>query len=279
MAVHQRAEAGRLHRLHQGVYAVGHTRLVREGRWLAAVLACGPEALLSHRSAAALWGLRPDSRSRIDVTAPGRRGRAPVAIDAHRHGSLRPDDRAVVRDIPCTSVARTLLDLAAVVPQRDLRNAIAQAEVIRAFDLSAVEAVIRRNARRRGVARLRRAVADHDPRLERSRHELERRFLDLCERAGLPPPEVNAPLSLDGTRIEADFLWRDAGLVVETDGRRYHGTAAAFERDRRRDQLLVLHGWRVIRCTWRQVTVSPFELTRTLRTLLGSQVDGPKPPL
>jgi predicted transcriptional regulator of viral defense system len=263
-----RIATGRLHRVHQGVYAVGHPLLTREGRWMAAVLACGPEAVLSHRSAAALWGLRQDGRDTVDVTASGRRGRMPAGIDAHRHGSLHARDRATVRGIPCTSVPRTLLDLAAVVPPRQLRNAITEAEISQVFDLTAVHDVISRSRHRRGVARLRRAVSAYDARSEQARGELERRFLALCARSELPPPEVNAPLLLDGDPIEADFLWRGARLIVEADGRRFHATASAFERDRQRDQLLMLAGWRVIRCTWRQVVDQPEELTRTLRILL-----------
>jgi predicted transcriptional regulator of viral defense system len=267
-AVHDRAVASRLHRIHQGVYAVGHPLLTQEGRWMAAVLACGPGAVLSHRSAAALWGLRRDGRSTVDVTAPCRRGRIPIGIDAHRHSSLHNRDRTTVKCIPCTSVARTLLDIAATVSPRQLHNAITEAEVLRAFDLVAVQDVISRSRRRRGVARLRRSVGAYDSRHERTRGELERRFLTLCARSELPPPEVNAPLVLDGMPIEADFLWRDARLIVEADSRRFHDTVSAFESDRRRDQHLLLAGWRVIRCTWRQVVDQPGELTLVLRNLL-----------
>lgn len=242
---------------------------------MAAVLACGPKAVLSHRSAAALWGLTGTGQARIDVTAAGRRGRAPAGIAAHRHGSLQANDRTAVRGIPCTSLARTLLDFAAVATEGELRNAIVQAEVLRVFDLAAVREVLRRSRRRRGVARLRRALAAYDPRSERARSELERRFLALCAEARLPAPEVNVPLVLNGTQIEADFLWRDVRLIVEADGHRYHGTATAFEHDRRRDQLLVLKGWRVIRCTWRQVVDHPDGLVRTLRVILGP----PRPPV
>jgi hypothetical protein len=266
--VDKRVAAGRLHSVHQGVYAVGHPLLSRDGHRMAATIACGPHAILSHRSAAALWGLRSDSRNRLDVTAPGRRGRAPAGIDAHRDGSLRPLDRAEVRGIPCTSVARTLLDLAAVASPRELRNAVTQAEVERVFDLAAMRELIERSRRRRGVARLRRAIAEHDPRDERARGEHERRFLEFCRHSGLPLPAVNVPLVIDGVQIEADFLWREARLVVEADDRYSHLTVTAFEKDRRRDQRLKLAGWEVIRCTWRQVLDDPEELSRTLRVLL-----------
>jgi hypothetical protein len=235
---------------------------------MAAVLAPGPGAVLSHRSAAALWGLRQSSRGKIDVTAPGRRGRIPEGIDAHRHGSLQPQDRTVVEGIPCTTVARTLLDLAGVVGIRELGSAITQAEVLRLFDLAAVREVVRRSRGRRGVARLRLAIAEHDPESELARSELERRFLALCRTAGLPVPAVNAPVALPGGDVVADFLWRDARLIVEADSHRFHGTPSAFERDRRRDQQLKRAGWEVVRCTWRQVVDEPHILVATLRTLL-----------
>jgi very-short-patch-repair endonuclease len=267
-AVRGRVEAGDLHRVQQGVYAVGHLLLTREGRFMAAVLACGDGTLLSHRSAAALWGIRKDGWRKVDVTAPRRRGRAPGGIEAHRDLSIRPPDRTIVNGIPSTSVARTLVDLAGVVGTRELRNAITQAEVLRIFDLPSVREVLRRSRGRRGVARLRLAISEHDLRDERTRGELERRFLALCRRAQLPLPAVNVPIALEGAQVEADFLWAEAGLILEADGHKSHGTIAAFENDRRRDQRLQEAGWRVVRCTWRQVVNEPATLTRTLRKLL-----------
>jgi predicted transcriptional regulator of viral defense system len=270
-AVRTRVGIGDLHHVQQGVYAVGHSLLSCEGRFMAAVLACGPRAVLSHRSAAELWGLRTGGRPRVDVTAPCRRGRSPAGIDAHRSDSLRAPDRTTLRRIPCTSVARTLVDLAGVVGARELQNTITQAEVQRIFDLAALREVIDRSRGRRGVARLRLAMSLHDPRDERARGEFERRFLALCRRFGLPLPEVNSPLAVEGVQMEADFLWRDAGLIVETDDRRSHATIAAFEKDRRRDQRLEAAGWRVIRCTWRQMVDEPSSLSRTIRKLLESR--------
>jgi very-short-patch-repair endonuclease len=214
--------------------------------------------------------LRRSSRASIDVTAPGRRGRSPAGVDAHRHGSLEPAERTALGGIPCTTVARTLLDLAGIVRFRELRNALVEAEVQRVFDLGAVREVIRRGRGRRGVARLRLAVEDHDPREERANRGLERRFLALCRRARLPAPEVNVPVTLAEGEVVADFLWRPQRLIVETDGRQAHHTVAAFERDRRRDQRLKIAGWDVIRCTWRQVDGEAGALERTLRTLLGA---------
>jgi hypothetical protein len=165
-------------------------------------------------------------------------------------------------------VARTLLDLAAVVSPSQLRNAVTQAEVERVFDLASVRELIERSGRRRGVARLRVAIAQHDPRDERARGELERQFLEFCRQSSLPLPAVNVPLVIDGVPLEADFLWRDAHLIVEADDRYSHLTVTAFEMDRRRDQRLKLAGWEVVRCTWRQVLDDPDELGRTLRVLI-----------
>jgi very-short-patch-repair endonuclease len=267
-AVRKRVDSGRLYPVYRGIYAVGYPLLTQEGRFMAAVLACGPNAVLSHRSAAVLWGIREDDRSSIDVTAPNRRGRIPVGIEAHRDGSLVMDDRAQPRRIPCTSVARTLLDLAGVVPVWELRKAVSEAEVLRVLDLAAMHALIRRSGGRRGVARLRLLLEEVDPATKRTRSELERRFLRMCVRVGLPRPEVNVSIAVGGRHLEVDFLWRDAGLIVEVDGQRYHGTASAFERDRRRDQRLQLAGWRVARFTWRQIERESRDLVITIRGLL-----------
>jgi very-short-patch-repair endonuclease len=257
-----------LHRLHEGVYTVGHSLLTHEGRFMAAVLACGPGAVLSHGSAADLWGLRENRRHRIDVTAPGRRGRAPKGIDAHRHGSLVAADRTSVEGVPCTSMARTLLDLAGVIPVWELRKAVAEAEVLRVLDKGAVRSLVKRSRGRRGVARLRLLLEELDPDTKRTRSEMERLFLRMCTRAELPRPEVNVSLDVGNGHLEPDFLWRDARLIMEADSRRYHDTDSAFLNDRRREQRLQLVGWRVSRCTWAQIEYEPRVLAETIRGLL-----------
>lgn len=269
-AVQKRVARGRLHKVHRGVYAVGHGLLGPDGRRMAAVLGCGSGAVLSHRSAAVLWGLKPEDPDLVDVTAPNRRGRIPTGIKAHRDGSLQTPDRTSFRGIPCTTVARTLLDLAAVVSVSELRRAISEAEFLRIFDSVAVRATIKRSRGRRGVARLRMLVDELDPQTKRTRSELERQFLAMCSKAAIPTPAVNCELDLGSVRLTPDFIWSDARLVVETDGRVAHDTGSAFERDRRRDQILSAAGWRVIRCTWRQVLDEPLRLTQTLRALLAS---------
>lgn len=156
----------------------------------------------------------------------------------------------------------------AAAKDRSLRHAINQAEVERKFDLGAIEELLNRSKGRRGVRRLRVAISLHDPREQITRQELEARFFRFCRKNRLCLPEVNGHLVVDGISIMPDFLWRDARLIVEADSRRVHATVAAFEKDRRRDQILTAAGWTVIRCTWRQLRDEPMPLAKTLRTLL-----------
>lgn len=235
---------------------------------MAAVLACGPDAVLSHRSAADLLGLRENKRSRIDVTAPGRRGRAPGGIDAHRDGSLVAEDRTVVNDIPCTGVARTLLDFAGVEPIWGLRKAVGEAEVKRVLDKDEVRDLIKRSRGRRGVARLRMILDEIHPATRRTLSYMERLFLGMCTRAELPKPEVNVTLRIGDNNFKPDFLWRVAGLIVEADSRQFHDTDMAFLDDRRREQRLQLAGWRVSHCTWWEIEHEPRRLAETIRGLL-----------
>jgi very-short-patch-repair endonuclease len=262
--VDKRVAAGRLHRVHQGVFALGVRRRSHKASLMAAVLACGPRAVLSHRSAASLHGILDDSRSRVDVIAPNRRGRAPRGIAAHRDGTLTAADRTVIDGIPCTSLARTLLDIAATQSPDRLRYAVTQAEVEEIFDLTEVIELLKRSRGRRGVARLRLAIELHDPDERDTRRELEKKLLRLFKRGGFRP-EVNGHPLVDGVSMMPDFMWREARLIVEADSRRVHGTATAFEKDRQRDQRLAAAGWTVIRVTWHQVTNEPERVTQTLR--------------
>jgi len=267
-ATRHRVATGRLHRIHQGVYALTQPPLLtREGRWLAAVLACGPDAVLSHRSAAALLQLRPTAPNSVDVITTGRRGRSRPGITVHR-GSLDPREVTTIRGIPCTSLARTAVDLADVVDRRSVERFLEQAEIQHRFDLITLQSQLSRHPTRRGVPVVAAILAELvEPRLTRS--ELEERFLALVREAGLPVPEVNPRLTLtDGSVIEVDFLFRSARLIVETDGRATHATRWAFEQDRRRDQLLRLSGFTVIRFTYTQVVNRPGEVCATLARLL-----------
>jgi Protein of unknown function (DUF559)/Transcriptional regulator, AbiEi antitoxin len=237
-AVERRLEAGRLHRLYRGVYAVGHTVLNREARYLAATMACGPGAVLSHRSAAAHWGIRPAAAARIDVTVPRTSGvRTSAAIVVHR--PTRGYAATRYEGIPVTTPGQTLADLATALPRRALEKAAEQAEVLR-LDVAIP-------AGHPGVKRLHDAMA-HDLG-STTRSPLEDAFLELCDAHGIPRPLVNTVVA----GFEVDFCWPDARVIAETDGRAHHGTRAAFERDRARDARLTVLGWRVLRFTDRQV--------------------------
>jgi very-short-patch-repair endonuclease len=190
-----------------------------------------------------------------------------MGIAAHRDGTLTPKDRTAVQGIPCTTIARTLLDMAGV-KDRHLRHAISQAEVERKFDLREIEELLGRSKGRRGVRRLKLEISLHDPREQATRQALEARFFRFCRKFRLVRPEVNSHLLIDGISMMPDFLWREARLIVEADSRRVHGTVSAFEKDRRRDQVLTAAGWTVIRCTWRQLRDEPEALAHTIRTLL-----------
>jgi hypothetical protein len=227
---------------------------------MAAVLAV-PGSLLSHRSAAALWGLIPSLDHWPDVTVAGR-ARARPRITVHRTGVLKRVDEATVDGIPVTSVARTLLDLAAVAPYR-LDRALEQAERLKLFDLRALNDVLRRSRGRRGAGRLRQALALYEP-MPFTRSELEQRFVALVRRAGVLAPAMNAFVAGQ----EVDALWEAERLVVELDGYEFHRTRAAFERDRHRDTDLRLAGYDVIRLTWRQVVSQRHAVAALLRRRL-----------
>ena len=233
---------GRLLRLHRSIYAYGHDRLRIEGRWLAAVLACGPGAALSHRSAALLWEIRQNSSGLVDVTVPSQNGRSErVGIRIHRSARLAADEVTAQRGIPVTTLARTLLDLADVLHPQALRRAITEAEYRGRFDLTSLIAVVESNPGRRGAKVMRAAEqAGH-----RTRSPLEDRFLAFVDKWRVEEPESN--VWLEG--YEVDFLWRRVGLVVELDGAAEHGTRAAVRRDRRRDRVLWRAGFRTMRLT------------------------------
>jgi very-short-patch-repair endonuclease len=272
-AVSRRARAGKIHRVHRGVYAVGYPKLTGYGQWMAAVLACGPRAVLSHRSAAGLWGLRADNRLRCDVSVPSQSARPKEAIEVHRSVTLTAHDITTVEGIPCTAVARTLVDLGDVATARAVERAVEQSDVLRLFDLREVERAVERAGPRRGTGILSSVLANlNGPTLTES--EFEEAFLVLCRKAALPAPEVNARMTLpDGSAIKVDFVWRNERLAVETDGHPYHRTRQSRERDTKRDQLLRLAGFEPVRFTGRQVALEKEWVTRTLLAL-ASRRDG-----
>lgn len=265
-AIRRRVGRGRLHRVHRGVYAVGHSALSPEGRWLAAVLAIGMgpsgqagsvlgywKAAVSHRSAACLWRLLPLTDRPTDIIVSGEGGRANRrGIRVHRSLTLIPADVTLRRGIPVTTPARTISDLRratsaswpGAIPPRELRRAIRQAGVL-------------------GL----RIGDDADPDRDRSRSDLEWDFLRLCRRHDLPPPEVNVRI---GPHL-VDFLWREKRFVVETDGYRYHSGRAAFQDDRGRDLDLKHRGYDVLRLSERQLDEEPDRVVETLTATLGGR--------
>jgi very-short-patch-repair endonuclease len=247
-AIFHRVRIGRMHRVHQGVYAIGHKALSDAGVWMAAVLACGAGAVLSHRSAAHLWRLLPTTPGVVDVTAPGGGGRAKrPGVRRHRTRSLANAELTRQHGIPVTTPARTITDLRRVVPPERLRRAIREAEML-GFDLG----------------------TSGEPELTRS--ELEHLFLRLCRRHRLPVPERNAAVG----GFTVDFLWQEYSLIVETDGYRYHRGRQAFEDDRARDVELRLLGCEVVRFTYRQVLDEPKRVATILRALLSHGRSDPR---
>jgi predicted transcriptional regulator of viral defense system len=245
----------RLHRIHPGVYALGHSALSIDGRLNAALLYCGGVAMFSHTTAAWIWSLIDTAPTRIHLTVAGRRSSLPgVRVHHTRH-----IDASHHRGLPVTSVARTLVDLAGMLSFSELRRALAEADYRGLLSTEEVRAALRSG--RRGSRALRLALDRHLPELARTLSVLEERFLALCQDAGIPLPEVNATLG----RMRVDALWRGERLAVELDGAAAHGGWAQTSRDRERELALRRLGFRVVRYTWRQVTERPAEVVRDLR--------------
>jgi very-short-patch-repair endonuclease len=263
--VDERVRCGRLLLTHRGVYAVGHRALTVEARWMAAVLACGPGAVLSHRSAGQLWGILPRSSHMPEVTRPGK-SRPRRGIRARR-SSLPADEVGVVNGIPVTSMPRTLLDLAGDLKPRQLQRALNEVEVRGLTDRLSVPDLLERHPGRRGAATLRSLLAANVPEAI-TRSELEERFLAFLDANGLPRPRFNATLPVRGRLLEVDCMWRAERLVVELDGGRAHRTRHAFESDRQRDRILLAEGWRSARVTWRQLHDEAPAVAADLRRLL-----------
>jgi hypothetical protein len=233
---------------------------------MAAVLACGPEAVLSHRSAGWLLGIVPRSTGFPEVTrATGWQG--PTGIRLHC-SSIPADECCVIEGIPTTGLARTFLDLAAGSSLRQLEQALNEAEVLRLTDRHSVLDLLERYSRRRGSAVLRALFRDRSAVRGITRRELEARFHMVLDGTDLPRPRRNVHVSVRGRFFEADCLWAEQRLIVELDGRESHGTDLAFEKDRERDRLLLVEGWRVARITWRQLRDDAPAVIADLRELL-----------
>lgn len=261
-AITTRRARGLLHQIHTGVWAVGHPSPSPEGLLLAAVKACGPGAVLSHRAAAQLWGfLDPADRlPEVMVTGPGTRMVPGLVV--HRTTVLEPRDTLRHRGIPVTTPARTLLDLAAVAPTRELRQAVRRAQGRRRVAIPQLIEAIDRLGPRRGSRRLAKVIATG---AAPTNTVLEDIVLDLLLGAGIAHPNVNRPLVIAGRRVVPDFRWPERRLVVEADGGAWHDQKIAREDDAERQALLEGHGERVIRVTWHQsITRRPETIRRIL---------------
>jgi Transcriptional regulator, AbiEi antitoxin/Protein of unknown function (DUF559) len=269
-AISVRLRTGRLHRIHAGVYAVGHRLLTQEGRWMAAVLASGTGAALSHWSAAALWGIRPNSRSMIDVTTP-RKSRTWNGIRRH-HKGLPADEITVKNGIPVTSAARTVFDLAATEDLDAVETMLREMEFHRRWGPLSLHDLVERYPGRRGVRKVRTALE----RLKseppgRRRRGLEERFAPFLRRYRLPLPYFNDWIFLSDKRYCVDCHWPRTGQIVELDGWQGHGTRSAFRSDRERDRKLRVAGYSVIHLTWAQLDDEPEQVASDLRMLLGNK--------
>jgi putative AbiEi antitoxin of type IV toxin-antitoxin system len=254
--------SGRLHRIHRGVYAVGHPGLSRTGHYLAAVFACGEGALISHGSAAWLWGLSPKYLRQPDVTTPAR-GHNRTEIRRHHSTILEDADRATCQGVPLTGVARTLLDVSATLSNRRTEGIVEKAELCGLLDLGALDDLLERSGRHAGRKRLRAALEIYrDPAMSRAR--TERLFIALVKRAGLPRPAVNYFIA----GHEIDAYWERERFAVELDGFETHRTRAAFERDPVRIEDLKLAGIDAIRITARRLEQEPDRVAARLGTLL-----------
>jgi predicted transcriptional regulator of viral defense system len=235
-AVERAVASGRLHRIHRGVYAVGHAKPTRKGECLAAVLAVGPGSSLSYHSAGWPWGLWSGSPAPFEVTSlvPGHH-KPPPGVKRHRARNLAEDDRALVDGIPVTSVARTLLDLAWKLRSDQLRRVLARAEDLKLIDLEAIQDVIERNRGHHGAKRLRFALATYERPIW-SRSEFERRFVEHILASGVPRPATG----WNEVGHEIDVYWPERRFGVELDSFETHGTREAFEVDRERDAVVAL---------------------------------------
>jgi very-short-patch-repair endonuclease len=257
-AIDHRLRTGRLRPLHRGVFVVGGREVGSLERWTGAVLASGDDALLSHQSAAELWGIRASVGGRIEVSVPAASRRRPRAIKVHRRSGLTELDRRVRSGIPVTSPARTLADLSGRLTQAQLEATVNEADKLDRIDPVRLREALEKMRGEHGVGALIRLLDRRTFRLTES--ELERRFLRLVRDAGLPPPQTG--VWLNGFRV--DFFWPELDLVVETDGLRYHRTPAQQTRDRRRDQVHTAAGLTTLRFTHAQVRYESAEVGETL---------------
>jgi very-short-patch-repair endonuclease len=261
-AIRHRVERGRLHVKHPRVFAVGHPALTLDGIRYAAVAACGPASVSSHRMASALWELR--AYSHLEVTSRTVRT-GPDGVAVHWTRRLDPQDVTTIRGIPTTSLARTIADLAEIERVDPLSRIIDKASRLDAFDLCDVEATAERVAGRHGARTLRAALGLPSPGLTRS--ELEDAFIELCRTGGLPLPRMNTNVAAADRLYEADALFADERLIAELDGET-HDTPKAFHDDRRRDAALAAAGFQTVRYTDRRIAYETAAVRDELATIL-----------
>jgi hypothetical protein len=274
-AIEHRLAKGRLHLVGRGVYAVGWPQLTPERRWMAAVLACGKGAALSHHSAAALWRIGRENNGRIDVSVRRRCEHRRAGIHARGRPSLPAEDIVLHKGIPVTRPVRTLLDLATELGAPALERAVNEADKWKLVDPETLRDALESFAGEPGVRALRTLLDRHTFRLSDS--DLERLFRPIAASAGLPPPLTKAWVN----EFEVDFFWPELGLVIETDGLRYHRTAASQTRDRLRDQTHTAAGMTILRFTHWQVKYERAHvrsvLARTVQHLRRARTDFPVP--
>ena len=258
-AIEHRLAKGRLHRVHAGVYAVGRPELTREGHWMAAVLACGSEAALSHHSAAAFWGIGRERSGRFDISVRRKCKRRRDGIRARSRPSLPAEDIVIRDGIPVTTPARTIVDIATDLSPNKLERAVNDADKLDLIDAEKFGLGLDRFAGEPGVRPLRRLLDPYNFRLSDS--NLEIFFRPIARAAGLPPPLSKQPVN----GFEVDFFWPDLGLVVETDGLRHHRTSSEQARDRLRDQTHSASGLTHLRFTYRQVAHERAHVRKILR--------------
>jgi very-short-patch-repair endonuclease len=261
-AIARGVETGRLRAVFRGVYAVGHLALSREAWWMAGLLVCGPDAALSHRTAATLWGLRTDPPLPVDLTTSTGRGRKHTRLTTQRT-RLHPLDALVIDGLRVTTPSRTIVDLASTLTGRALREVVERAQDLRRFDPGDIKATMARAPRRPGRRRLEELIALMSPDADNARSHLERLFLPLTRLARLPKPMANHEIA----GRARDFVWPEERLVVETDGYRYHASRRARRRDNRRDRELTSLGWRPVRFTYEEIAFEPAQVARELARL------------
>lgn len=269
------ARDGRLHRAHRGIYAL-NANLDEWGRIHAAVMACGEGTLVSHRSAAYLLGIGERSPIVVDLIPSNRSGRAIDGIRAHLVRYPAPNERAYKNGIPVTSVARTIVDLAGVYGEPELRRSIERAATKRMLDIAAIDAVLSKGPRRRGAPCLRRIIEDWRPVAETTRYAtfrslFEAKLLPLIAAAELPLPRVNALVRTAERTLEVDLLWERERFVVEADSRKHHGIEVAFERDHRRARELIAAGYGCLGVTWREAEQEPEAVFAVIRQELAQR--------